>query len=166
MLSFCHLLLAIEAADANAGTMAGAYSRSSGVIAGYGGSKGQCTRHENAERVTRSSRHNRARSKYSGHRFERVPGLCLLLLLIRLTILIGCLARCPLECLCKFDWNEKTELCAVSTNDFFQKLWQEVATFSFRPKQEELVLHQSVTVPVVAIQTSDEIDRAPDPLLA
>ena len=49
---------------------------------------------------------------------------------------------------------------------FFQKHWQEVATFSFRPKQEELVLHQAVTVPVVAIQTPDETDRAPDPLLA
>jgi hypothetical protein len=32
VLSFCHLLLAIEAAD-----MAGAYSRLSEVIAGYGG---------------------------------------------------------------------------------------------------------------------------------
>jgi len=39
VLSFCHLLLAIEAADANAGKMAGAYSKLSEVIAGYGGSK-------------------------------------------------------------------------------------------------------------------------------
>jgi hypothetical protein len=37
VLSFCHLLLAIEAADANAPAMAGAYSRLSEVIAGYGG---------------------------------------------------------------------------------------------------------------------------------
>ena len=41
-----------------------------------------------------------------------------------------------------------------------------VATCRFRPKQEELVSHQSVQVPVVAIQAADEIDRAPDPLLA
>jgi hypothetical protein len=40
VLSFCHLLLAIEAADANAPTMAGAYSILPEVIAGYGGSKG------------------------------------------------------------------------------------------------------------------------------
>jgi hypothetical protein len=34
VLSFFHLLLAIEATDANAGTMAGAYSRLSDVIPG------------------------------------------------------------------------------------------------------------------------------------
>jgi hypothetical protein len=34
VLSFFHLLLAIKAAEANAGTMAGAYSRLSEVIAG------------------------------------------------------------------------------------------------------------------------------------
>jgi hypothetical protein len=40
VLSFCHLLLAIEATDANAPAMAGAYSRLSEVIAGYGGFDG------------------------------------------------------------------------------------------------------------------------------
>lgn len=41
-----------------------------------------------------------------------------------------------------------------------------VATCKFRPRLEGLVSPQSVTVPVVAIQTPDETDRAPDPLLA
>jgi hypothetical protein len=33
---------------------------------------------------------------------------------------------------------KKLSVCAVSTNDLFQKHWQEIATFGFRPKQEEL----------------------------
>ena len=96
-----------------------------------------------------------------------VPGLCHLSLLICFTILIGCFWTAARSNACaNLTGMKKLSVCALSTNDLFQKHWQEVATFRFRPEQEELVSHQSVTVPVVAIPTPDEIDRALDPLLA
>jgi hypothetical protein len=129
VLSFCHLLLAIEATDANAGTMAGAYSRLSEVIAGYGGSKG------NAQ--ARKCRTRDAIKSTSPSAFEifgsplRAGSRTVSFIAVdSFDDIDRGLAGCLLKCLCKFDLNEKTErLCSIRQRSFFNSIWQEVATF-------------------------------------
>jgi hypothetical protein len=104
VLSFCHLLLAIEAADANARIIAAHISGLSEMM-------------RNADRSVQGQKMQDLRQ------------------------------------------------CNIHQRPS-SKAAQKGTTFRFRPKQEELGSHQPVTVPVGAIRTSDETDRALDLLLA